>query len=145
MGSVGDVPVVAELDRRDRDHHRFDRAVVGDVGAHIEAFGRLDVVVHLALRRLAVANTVGDLLDVGDGDRYGIVGSAAAGHGDGTERDGEGERRGSHRCIVPHEPVAFASCAGSVRCPMSKKTKKRKARMRRSKANHGKRPNMGRG
>jgi hypothetical protein len=29
--------------------------------------------------------------------------------------------------------------------PMSKKTKKRKARMRRSKANHGKRPNMGRG
>jgi hypothetical protein len=28
---------------------------------------------------------------------------------------------------------------------MSKKTKKRKARMRRSKANHGKRPNMGRG
>jgi hypothetical protein len=27
---------------------------------------------------------------------------------------------------------------------MSKKTKKRKARMRRSKANHGKRPNMGR-
>ena len=29
--------------------------------------------------------------------------------------------------------------------PMSKKTKKKKARMRRSKANHGKRPNMGRG
>ncbi len=29
--------------------------------------------------------------------------------------------------------------------PMSKKTKKRKARMRRCKANHGKRPNMGRG
>jgi hypothetical protein len=29
-------------------------------------------------------------------------------------------------------------------CPMSKKTKKKKARMRRSKANHGKRPNMGR-
>ncbi len=29
--------------------------------------------------------------------------------------------------------------------PMSKKTKKRKARLRRSKANHGKRPNMGRG
>jgi hypothetical protein len=28
---------------------------------------------------------------------------------------------------------------------MSKKTKKRKARMRRSKANHGKRPNLGRG
>jgi hypothetical protein len=28
---------------------------------------------------------------------------------------------------------------------MSKKTKKRKAKMRRSKANHGKRPNMGRG
>jgi hypothetical protein len=28
---------------------------------------------------------------------------------------------------------------------MSKKTKKRKARLRRSKANHGKRPNMGRG
>ena len=28
---------------------------------------------------------------------------------------------------------------------MSKKTKKKKARMRRSKANHGKRPNMGRG
>ena len=27
---------------------------------------------------------------------------------------------------------------------MSKKTKKRKARLRRSKANHGKRPNMGR-
>jgi hypothetical protein len=27
---------------------------------------------------------------------------------------------------------------------MSKKTKKKKARMRRSKANHGKRPNMGR-
>jgi hypothetical protein len=26
---------------------------------------------------------------------------------------------------------------------MSKKTKKRKARLRRSKANHGKRPNMG--
>lgn len=32
---------------------------------------------------------------------------------------------------------------GSV--PMSKKTKKRKAKLRRSKANHGKRPNMGRG
>jgi len=29
--------------------------------------------------------------------------------------------------------------------PMSKKTKKRKAKLRRSKANHGKRPNMGRG
>jgi hypothetical protein len=28
---------------------------------------------------------------------------------------------------------------------MSKKTKKRKAKLRRSKANHGKRPNMGRG
>ncbi|MGA0970971.1 MAG: 50S ribosomal protein bL37 [Ilumatobacteraceae bacterium] len=28
---------------------------------------------------------------------------------------------------------------------MSKKTSKRKARLRRSKANHGKRPNMGRG
>jgi len=28
---------------------------------------------------------------------------------------------------------------------MSKKTKKRKSRLRRSKANHGKRPNMGRG
>jgi hypothetical protein len=28
---------------------------------------------------------------------------------------------------------------------MSKKTKKKKARTRRSKANHGKRPNMGRG
>ena len=28
--------------------------------------------------------------------------------------------------------------------PMSKKTKKKKAKMRRSKANHGKRPNMGR-
>jgi len=28
---------------------------------------------------------------------------------------------------------------------MSKKTKKRKAKMLRSKANHGKRPNMGRG
>jgi len=28
---------------------------------------------------------------------------------------------------------------------MSKHTKKRKAKMRRSKANHGKRPNMGRG
>jgi hypothetical protein len=28
---------------------------------------------------------------------------------------------------------------------MSKKTKKRKARLRRSKANHGKRPNLGRG
>jgi len=28
---------------------------------------------------------------------------------------------------------------------MSKKTSKRKARMRRNKANHGKRPNMGRG
>jgi hypothetical protein len=27
---------------------------------------------------------------------------------------------------------------------MSKKTKKRKSRLRRSKANHGKRPNMGR-
>jgi hypothetical protein len=27
---------------------------------------------------------------------------------------------------------------------MSKKTKKKKARLRRSKANHGKRPNMGR-
>ncbi|MBA3606525.1 MAG: hypothetical protein M3487_07800 [Actinomycetota bacterium] len=29
--------------------------------------------------------------------------------------------------------------------PMSKKTKKRKAKLRRSKANHGKRPNLGRG
>jgi len=28
---------------------------------------------------------------------------------------------------------------------MSKKTSKKKAKMRRSKANHGKRPNMGRG
>jgi len=28
---------------------------------------------------------------------------------------------------------------------MSKRTKKAKARLRRSKANHGKRPNMGRG
>jgi len=28
---------------------------------------------------------------------------------------------------------------------MSKKTKRKKAMMRRSKANHGKRPNMGRG
>jgi len=28
---------------------------------------------------------------------------------------------------------------------MSKKTKKKKAKLRRSKANHGKRPNMGRG
>jgi len=28
---------------------------------------------------------------------------------------------------------------------MSKKTKKKKAKLRRTKANHGKRPNMGRG
>lgn len=34
------------------------------------------------------------------------------------------------------EPIACSA--------MSKKTKKRKARLRRSKANHGKRPNMGR-
>lgn len=43
------------------------------------------------------------------------------------------------------------SCKGLARSSplglvaMSKKTKKRKARMRRSKANHGKRPNVGRG
>jgi len=42
------------------------------------------------------------------------------------------------------------SALGEPRCHavgwhlMSKKTKKKKARMRRSKANHGKRPNMGR-
>jgi hypothetical protein len=36
-------------------------------------------------------------------------------------------------------------CCPIALTPMSKKTKKRKARMRRSKANHGKRPNMGRG
>jgi hypothetical protein len=29
--------------------------------------------------------------------------------------------------------------------PMSKKTSRKKAKLRRSKANHGKRPNMGRG
>jgi hypothetical protein len=38
-----------------------------------------------------------------------------------------------------------ARIARIIECPMSKKTKKRKARLRRSKANHGKRPNMGRG
>ena len=40
-------------------------------------------------------------------------------------------------CTQPDPPLAWF--------PMSKKTKKKKARMRRSKANHGKRPNMGRG
>jgi hypothetical protein len=43
------------------------------------------------------------------------------------------------------ESFGFASFSPIALTPMSKKTKKRKARMRRSKANHGKRPNMGRG
>lgn len=42
-------------------------------------------------------------------------------------------------------PVSPDALAASMRRPMSKKTKKKKAKMRRSKANHGKRPNMGRG
>jgi len=41
-------------------------------------------------------------------------------------------------------PVALDDI-GRMLTPMSKKTSKRKARLRRSKANHGKRPNMGRG
>lgn len=42
------------------------------------------------------------------------------------------------------DPFRTGSPTDSI-CGMSKKTKKRKARLRRSKANHGKRPNMGRG
>jgi len=45
-----------------------------------------------------------------------------------------------------HKTALWRSgCCPIALTPMSKKTKKRKARMRRSKANHGKRPNMGRG
>ena len=40
---------------------------------------------------------------------------------------------------------AGASTVTDSLAAMSKKTKKKKAKMRRSKANHGKRPNMGRG
>ncbi len=40
------------------------------------------------------------------------------------------------------QEIAVRRYAGDF---MSKKTKKRKARLRRSKANHGKRPNTGRG
>lgn len=43
------------------------------------------------------------------------------------------------------DPVSPNDLADSIGRPMSKKTKKKKAKMRRSKANHGKRPNMGRG
>jgi hypothetical protein len=39
----------------------------------------------------------------------------------------------------------LARCLEASAARMSKKTKKKKAKMRRSKANHGKRPNMGRG
>ena len=42
-------------------------------------------------------------------------------------------------------PASAADLAGSIKTPMSKKTKKKKAKLRRTKANHGKRPNMGRG
>ena len=41
-----------------------------------------------------------------------------------------------HRALEGGYPVGWSL--------MSKKTKRKKARMRRSKANHGKRPNMGR-
>jgi hypothetical protein len=44
--------------------------------------------------------------------------------------------------VLPGRPTRST---GRLFGSMSKKTKKRKARMRRSKANHGKRPNMGRG
>ena len=49
--------------------------------------------------------------------------------------------------IVMSGPYAAAPAVRRRRLVvrMSKKTKKRKARLRRSKANHGKRPNMGRG
>ena len=40
--------------------------------------------------------------------------------------------------------VGMRSRADRLERLMSKKTSKRKARLRRSKANHGKRPNMGR-
>jgi hypothetical protein len=50
--------------------------------------------------------------------------------------DGRVARLGRHELRTP-EPVGLSA--------MSKKTKKKKARTRRSKANHGKRPNMGRG
>jgi len=46
----------------------------------------------------------------------------------------------SRRSRIPRADV----CQPLLCERMSKKTKKRKARMRRSKANHGKRPNMGR-
>ena len=63
---------------------------------------------------------------------------------------------GSARWSRPDDPALVARDRGAlpeltgaapVDSPrlMSKKTKKRKARLRRSKANHGKRPNMGRG
>ena len=61
-------------------------------------------------------------------------------------RDGRAARPGDQ-----HPRPRWTSSVGSRGSspigfvPMSKKTKKRKARLRRSKANHGKRPNMGRG
>jgi hypothetical protein len=47
--------------------------------------------------------------------------------------------------VQPEFALWRSGCCPIALTPMSKKTKKRKARMRRSKANHGKRPNMGRG
>jgi hypothetical protein len=47
-----------------------------------------------------------------------------------------GARPGPHLGEGGIDPVGWSL--------MSKKTKKKKARLRRSKANHGKRPNMGR-
>ena len=41
-------------------------------------------------------------------------------------------------------PVGVAMARPYTPVTMSKKTKRKKAKMRRSKANHGKRPNMGR-
>lgn len=57
-------------------------------------------------------------------------------------------------CRMHRQPCALGKapllgfgvhCRSASVLVMSKKTKKRKARLRRSKANHGKRPNMGRG
>ena len=54
----------------------------------------------------------------------------------------DGHRGRPARLRRPVRRVPATRRLGSL---MSKKTKKKKARMRRSKANHGKRPNMGRG
>jgi len=56
--------------------------------------------------------------------------------------------RGEHHEVAGerNDVIGKRSSGGiTLAALMSKKTKKRKARLRRSKANHGKRPNTGRG